>query len=76
MAPKATIVVLYVAIKDYVDKAKPDNPQLNSQKHNQKLLEELWEKCNNGEMIQFAEQRLFGKVGGNWDEYSKYNSQN
>ncbi|MBU2922219.1 hypothetical protein KO504_12770 [Winogradskyella psychrotolerans] len=73
---KATLVVLYVAIKDYVDKVKPENPQLSSQKHNQKFLEELWKICNNGEMIQFAEQRLFGKVGGNWDEYSKYNSQN
>lgn len=62
---KFTIVILYVAIKHYIENELGDQSFIESHKKTKKLLEDLWQICQN-EKIEFAEHRLFGSVGDNW----------
>ncbi|SRX76208.1 hypothetical protein [Aequorivita antarctica] len=63
---KVTLVLMYVAIKDAIENGTLTKVMLDSQKYSLMMIEKLWGICENGEKIEFAEQRLFGRVGNNW----------
>ena len=63
---KVTLVLMYVAIKDAIENGTLTKVMLDSQKYSLTMIEKLWSICENGEKIEFAEQRLFGRVGNNW----------
>lgn len=62
---KLTIVLIYVAIKHYIENEIGDYSFVESHKKTKNILEYLWQACEN-EKIEFAEHRLFGSVGDNW----------
>ena len=63
---KVTLVLMYVAIKDAIENGTFTKAMRDSQRHNLMIIEKIWNICENGEKIEFAEQRLFGRVGNNW----------
>jgi len=60
---KITVILVYVETKDYLVKDENlEGISNDSQFLLVKIIENLWELGNNGEKIQFAEQRLLGNV--------------